>query len=241
MTDFVTLCQRVRQECGMAGDGPTTTIGQTNMLKKVVDRTQRAWIDIQASKPYWKFLRTTLSYPLVVAQQSYVVSTATPTGFGLTSVDKWDQQTAFIYKTSTSDETPLKWISYQDFRKRFRTYPSGRPDTLCEGPGGTVLFNKTPDYAYTITLGYWQTPEKLVNPTDVPALPEQYCDVIVWKSMMMFSGTEMAPDLMQYARMMYSAAYTQLVLDQCDVPSQVKHFPLAAGRGTTKQTFSEAS
>jgi hypothetical protein len=224
----------------MAGEGPTTTIGQTGVLKKIVDRTARAWVDIQAGKPYWKFLRSSLSFTLVSAQRTYTVSAALPTGFALTTVDKWDKQSSFIYTTSTSDESPLKWIPYQDFRRQYRTFQSGRPTQLTEGPDGTVSFNRTPDAAYVITLDYWKTPELLQNPTEVPAAPEQYHDVIVWRSVMMFAGNEMATDLYSYAKSMFAPMYLQLCLDQMDAPVTMRNYPLALGGRRSPQTFEDA-
>lgn len=241
MSDFVTLCQRVRQECGIAGEGPTTTVGQTGILKKIVDRTARAWVDIQASKPYWKFLRSQLAlYPLIIGARSYTVSASTPGGFGLTTVDKWDKQSSWIYTTSTSDESALKWVTYQDFRARYRTYPVGRPTVICEGPGGTIIFERTPDAAYKITLDYWLTPELLTNPSEVPALPAHYQDAIVWKSVMMFAGNEMATDLYTYAKSQYLTVYNQLVLDQMDIPPSTQAWPLAIGGARSAPTFSDA-
>ncbi len=237
MTTFVELCQRVRQECGVGGDGPTTTIGQTGVLKKIVDRTARAWVDIQTSKPYWRFLRRTLSFPLVVGQPTYTISEATPTGFGLETMDKFDEQSCFIYDVDASDETPLLWIDFQRFRRDFRTLTDGRPTQCYLGPLGIVGFNRNPDQAYTITLDYWKTAELLENPDDIPALPEQFIDVIVWKSVMMFAGNEMATDLWSYARTQYVAQYLQLFIDQTDAPRIRRDYPIAPGRNLTGVTF----
>jgi hypothetical protein len=240
MTNFVTLCQRVRQECGLSGDGPTSTIGQTGILKKVVDRTARAWVDIQTAQQYWSFLRRQLSFPLVVDQSSYVISEDTPTGFGLTTMDKWDVNASFIYKTSTDDESSIDWIEYPLFRQSYRTLESGRPSQACMGPLGTVKFNRTPDYAYTITFDYWKTPELMQNPTDIPSLPAQYIDVIVWKSVMMFAGNEMAPDLFTYATRMYNQQMLKLVVDQCEVPLKNRSYPLAMGGQRAPRPFENA-
>ncbi len=237
MATFTEICQRVRQECGVGGEGPTTTVGQVGALKKIVDRTARAWVDIQTSKPYWSFLRRQLSFPLIVGQDTYVISEATPDGFGLATMDKFDEQASFIYDVGTGDETPVVWIDYQRFRRDFRTLVDGRPTQCYLGPGGTVGFNRLPDDAYTITFDYWKTPELLVNPDDVPALPEQFIDVIVWKAVMMFAGNEMATDLWTYARTQYTAQYTQLFIDQSDAPRARRDYPIAPGRNTTGVTF----
>lgn len=230
--NFLEICQRVRQECGIAGEGPSSTIGMAGILKKVVDRTARAWVDIQVSKPYWKFLRNRLTdFPLIIGQREYTMLTAQPAGFGTQYIDKFDEANSYIYTTSTADESRLSWIPYREFRARYRTYPDGRPTRIYTGLNGTVGFDRTPDAAYVINLDYWETPELLVNPNEIPACPEQYHDMIIWKSVMTFAGAEMATDLFAFAATQYGPLYKQLVLDQCEVPAFTRNFPLAGKIG----------
>ncbi len=227
MASFLQLCQRTRQECGIAGDGPLTVVNQVGVLKKIVDRTQRAWVDIQAAGPYWKFARNQITFVLEIGKQEY----DQPDDFGLTTVDKWDEQASFIKEVDGNDETELTWVDYHQFRRDFRTFPPGRPNIICNTPGGHVAFNRTPDKAYTITLDYWMTPELLTANGDIPSLPEHYHDAIVWKSVMMFAGNEISPELLVYAKTMYDPIYGQLFVDQGEVPKVNRHWPLA--RGTT--------
>ncbi len=231
MPTFVEICQMARQECGMGGSGPSSTVGQTGALGTIVQRTSQAWIDIQKSKPYWKFLRANLTFTLVVDQALYVVSDPLPSGFALTAVDKWDKESCWIYTATAADRSRLTYVPYQVFRNAFSTYVSGRPTHFTEGANGTVLFNRKPDAAYVIDMDYWMTPERLVNPTDIPALPEQFHDLIAWKSVMKFAGAEMATDLYAYAKSEYTPMYLQLMIDQIDVPAKVRSYALAGGNG----------
>jgi len=235
MSNFLRLCQLSRQECGLAGDGPTSVDSQTGVMKKVVDRTQRAWVDIQASRPYWKFLRSQITFVLTPGVREYSISTDLNT----TTVDKWDIQSSWIYATSGADETKLAWIDYQRYRNLYRTFPAGRPTRIVETPGDSIAFDKTPDQAYTITLDYWQTAEKLTANTDIPLCPEQFHDVIVWKSVMMFSGNETATELFAHAKSMYQPMYAQLVVDQGDMPPARNDYPIAKGSSasSTYRTF----
>lgn len=219
----------------MGGAGPTNTTGQTGAMATVVQRTSQAWIDIQKSRPYWKFLRATLTYVLTIDENSYIVAT----DFGLTTVDKWDKQSCWIYTTTTADRSRLLYMPYQAFRGNFSQYSSGRPQYFTEGPDGTILFDKSPDLAYVIEMDYWQTPEKLVNATDIPALPEQFHDIIAWKSVMKFAGSEGATDLYTYAKSEYNPMFLQFMIDQLDVPQTVHSYPIALGRRSGDRTFEE--
>lgn len=226
MPTFLQLCQTVRQECGIAGDGPTSVVNQVGVMKKVVDRTSRAWVDIQTSRPYWKFLRNQFVWQTVPGTREYSVVG----DLGLLTCDKFDRTNTMLYQTSTEDEKALKWWSYDLFRSRIRTYPAGRPTIVTEAPGRKLAFDRTPDAVYTVTLDYWMTPEKLALNTDVPALPEHFHDAIVWKSVMMFAGNEGATELYGYAKSMYVPVFTQLVVDQGEVPAAVLAYPIAKGQ-----------
>lgn len=227
MSTFLQICQKVRQECGIAGEStPSTVLAQTGVLKKLVDRTARAWVDIQAGKPCWRFLRNQLTdFALTIGTSSYSVRTA----LGLSSVDKFDQKACFIYEVSTQDQTRLEWITYDSWRNRYPTIEDGRPTEVALGRDGTIVFNRSPDKAYVINFDYYMTPELLAANADVPSLPEQYHDVIVWKSVMMFCGAETASDLYSYAKSMYSSIYHQLCMDQLDLPGLRMDFPTAQG------------
>jgi hypothetical protein len=229
MSNFLTLCQRVREDCGVQGSGPASVLNQTGMYAKIVKWTARAWVDIQAARPYWKFLRNQYVGPLVIGTRTYSIKN----DLLLTTVDKFDPMGAMLYKTSVADQVPLTWRSYPEFRSMYTSgFTAGRPTALTEQQADTIAFNRTPDYAYTLTLDYWMTPELLVNNSDVPAAPEQYHDIISWKAVMMFAAVEGATELLAFAKNQYDKMFTQLVLDQTDAPTKRKDYPIATGRTT---------
>ena len=223
--NFLQLCNKARQECGVAGVDMTTVANQTGILKKIINRTTDAWVDIQAQRPYWKFLRNQKQFALTINKRTYdVVDDLT-----LASKSKWDKSLSYIFTVDGNDESELSWWDYKVFREAFRVFPAGRPTIVCEDLGGSISFNTTPDFAYTVTLDYWMTPESLATDAVTPAIPEQFHNVIVWKSVMMFAGNETASELYTYASTMYNKVYQALVLDQGELPTRVDNFPLAMG------------
>jgi len=231
MTTFLQLCQRVRYECGLAGVGdvPASVLNQTGVLRKVVDRTARAWVDIQSElNGCWKFLRKQKVYQLVIGQREYSVAV----DLGVSDLGKWDKESSCIYKTSTADETALTWIEYRDFRRRYHSFSTGRPCVVTDKVKDSLAFDLTPDSAYTATLDYWKTPVVLAANADVPDIPVQHADVIVWKSVMMFAGNEISPELLAYATGMYTKSHFKLILDQGDLPDARRSYPLAHGSRT---------
>ena len=220
--NFLELCQRVRQECGVAGSGPTAVTSQVNVMARIVDWTRRAWIDIQSKYPFWKFLRNQETKVLVIDQREYSLKT----DWGLDTVDKFDRENFYIYDVSAEDETKLTFKPYGEFRRMFRTFSPGRPSIYTELPGGSIAFDRIPDAAYTITFDYWMTPEKMTENDDIPSLPEHFHDVIVWKATMMFAGNETATEVFQYAKSQFDPLYARLFVDQADPPGTRENFPL---------------
>ena len=150
--------------------------------------------------------------------------------WGTTAVDSFDPKGAFIYTTSEADQTRLTWYQYPDFRRNWNhSFATGRPNALCLAPGNLVSFNRIPEDANVVTLDYWMTPEELTAAGDIPSCPEQFHDVIVWKALQSFAGSEGFPDLFAYAKSQYKPMYMNLCLDQLDVPGEVRAYPLARG------------
>lgn len=228
MSTFLQICQKVRQECGVAGEGPSSVVSQVGVLKKIVDRTARAWVDIQTSRPYWKFLRNQFTFQTEVGKREYSVVD----DLGLATCDKFDRENTYLYEVSNDDEKALKWLSYNAFRSRYRKYLDARPTVVTEAPGRTLAFDSVPDKIYTVTFDYWMTPELLANNVDIPGMPDHFHDAIVWKSVMMFAGSEGATELYGYAKSMYTPIYLQLINDQGDMPTRVLDRPIAQGART---------
>lgn len=237
MSTFLQLCQSVRQECGLAGDGPTSVASQTGVLKKVVDRTSRAWVDIQASKPNWFFLRRrSTSYTVIGVRGYNILTDLLITDFG-GIIDTADVH-LFDGVIGLSDETPLQWESYTANRMRQRPYNTAKPTRIAYGLSDSgspaILFDSFCDKVYTFPLEYWAAPEVLVDNNDTPNIPSQFHDLIVWKSVMMFAGSEGAPELFSYAKSMYQPLYMQLAISQGELPGKNADFPLSIGPTSNK-------
>ena len=59
---YLQLVQRTRQECGIAGDGPTTVVGQTREMKRLCDWVAQSWVEIQEERQDWDFMRKSVTF-----------------------------------------------------------------------------------------------------------------------------------------------------------------------------------
>jgi len=186
--NFLQLCQRVRQEAGISGSGPASTANQTGEMKRVVDWTKTAWVDVQNKHNDWLWMQSTFSIPTIAATDTYTEAHA-----GLTDVRAWDRNSFRVQSTAT-DQTEMVWCEYRTFRDNFTlgAHASGKPHFFTITPAQAIQVYPVPDAVYTITGLYNREPTEFAADTDVPDISSEYHMVIVYRA------------LMKYAR--YSAA-----------------------------------
>jgi hypothetical protein len=136
-------------------------------VDRIKDWTNEVYLDI-CNSGYWRFLESSASFNTVIGQESYSLAndclpdriisireTSTPailyrTDFKLIDVTQPDTSTM-------TNNTP---ISYYFFKNNLYLYP-------------------VPNSVITIRYRYYKIVTELVNPTDVPAIPEQWKWVLV--------------------------------------------------------------
>lgn len=222
--------QRLRQECSIAGSGPTTTINQSGQLKKLVDWTDQAWIEIQNLHDNWMFLRKQFSFDTVADVGEYTPSGSAGTGAALTDHRLWHKDTLRCQRTSltVADQQWLVEWDYPTFRNtyRFNLQAAGRPVVFAERYADRALmFGSVPDDAYTITGEYQATPVEFSANDDEPAIRSGLHMIIVYKAMLSYGLDMAATDVIARAQAGYSSLLTQLEREQ--LPSLMLGSPLA--------------
>ena len=108
--NFLEIAKRIRQECAIAGSGPTTIIGQSGEYLRVVDWMSAAYHDIQAAHITWDFLRDDFSFATAAGTADYGV-----TQHAIADLNEWDTDTLRCYLTA-NDEMFLEYIPWEIFR-----------------------------------------------------------------------------------------------------------------------------
>jgi len=195
--DFLTLCQRLRQETGIADSGPSSVTGQAGDMKRLVDWINESWLRIQSSQASWNWM--------------WLQSTATATvGDAVLTLASDVERVAYL---RVGDYT-LTEIDYDTYRQTYQTLSDGRPTGYAVRPDGVFVFNTLPDHAYNVVYEYYSTPAYLVNNIDVPAIPQRFHMLIVWGALMEYALFDEAVELAQKARINYEQIYAELVRDQ---------------------------
>lgn len=219
--DFLGLCQRTRQECGISGSGPTTVVGQSGNLQRLIDWVNTAWMDIQTTHQDWNWLRTTMTFTTVSGQATYALGTGAGTcGVSVATFGMWNRDTFRNYPTAVGNrgEVFMDFIHFQTWRDTYQygalRYTTTRPVQMSISPEKSICLGPTPNGDYTISGDYYLAPSLMSADADVPALPAQYHMAIVYRAMMSYGAYESAPEVYQRGELEFGKLMRRMTADR---------------------------
>jgi len=199
---FLELCQRVRQESGISGSGPTTVVNQQAILAKVVEWVRQADLDIQRLHPDWTFL-----WRFTTASLQSDVRQYTNLDLGLDTFSR--------VKRISIDGYDLTELDWELFRRRGYVSASDRqrPTTYSFRTDGVLMVYPTPDAAYSLEIDYSLPAKPMLDDIDVSVIPEPYHDIILHKALMYYASHEEDKMLLQVATQRYESTLSELGAD----------------------------
>lgn len=184
------IVQRVFREAGGPGQDPVSIIGNTGFASECVDWTNTAWRWTQALRQDWWWLWTESTKTLTVDQSQYDLSA----DFSITDaryiklddVVVWDPAKGISDQTGFTIRDPNDWRSRWDFKDP----NAGKPYDIAHLEDGKLAFGPKPDMAYSARIRYYQKTGEFTSDTDIPGIPVEYHDIIVYRALMLWSGRE---------------------------------------------------
>lgn len=217
--NYLQLAQRLRQEAGASGVGPTAVTGQTGESQRLVNWINTAWLEIQGLHDVWGFMRKPFEF-----QVAGGTNMTTPTEAGLTDWRYWHRETLRCWRTALgiSDEQWLVEWDYHVFRDTYRFNQNrtlvGRPLVFAVEPNSKgLMYGPLMDTTYTVVGEYQTVPKQLVNDGDVPDLQEHQHMIIVYKALEYYGLFESAGEVITRAQKQYAALLSQLEREQLPV------------------------
>lgn len=208
--NFLQLCQRVRQECGIAGTGPAAVTGQTGDYKRVVDWVNAAYKDIQNKWTDWKFLWAESTITLVNGTRDYTLAADCGT---------LNEKSLYI---STDRLTYIPFKEYSEARDAWDSQ-SGTPTEFTILPNGKIRFFPTPNASGTVSYEYWKAAVEMSATTDSPLIPEEFHDTIWWRAKWYWAVYDEAELEAQGAAMLYDQALRRLEARQLPASREDAH------------------
>lgn len=194
---FLELCQKAALESGVIdGTQPTTVIGQTGLLAKLVSWTADAVEWVEQEENGWLWMRKPWSGSLTASSRTYAAASFTSPGNAIgpaTDFGSWITDdvrrkiypvTLYLTATGVSDEQRLKQIPYEQWQRDFDTgtQTTERPWRYTISPRNEIIFAQSPDAAYTAKGMYRRCSLRPTINTSTPAWPVQYHVVAAWEA-----------------------------------------------------------
>lgn len=206
--NFLELCQRVREEAGISGSGPTTVSGQQGQLLKIVQWVRSAWNDIQILRTDWNFLWRLLEYDTSPGEDAYTT--------GSSDIGRVKKITIRDKLIGRVDESVVTQIDYDDLVDRYGVgiERTGRPQHFAIRPDNAIVYGPTPDKVYVARLEYYRRPQVLTANTDIPVMPVHHHDLIVYRALLKFAAHYESTVQYQDARAVHDELLNHLEMEQ---------------------------
>ena len=177
--NYLQICQEVNNLVGLQGTFSSASAA-TGMQATLAQMVKSAWIDIQAYRKDWHFMRSSLTFNTVENTCEY--SRATILGGATDTIANWVPG-MILYTDSDSYDTPLREVSYDYYvRYDYTEADASLPQIFAQDPVDKHLWINKPSGAYTITCHFISYPVDLTNNTDIPTLPIELHRAIVYRA-----------------------------------------------------------
>lgn len=206
---FLELCQRLHQETAVSGSGPAAVTGRQGIEKRIVDWVNSAWMEIQRKHRDWLFMRKQFEFSTVAGVAEYSATSVN------LPVAAWDLSTITCRRTD-GDEALLEPVYYPDYQRYLAigTQRNARPSRVAVSSAKALLLWQIPDDVYAIRGSYFAQPSLMENNEDVPAMPEQYHEAIVFLAMQYYGRGEAASEVLVDGMSRYKSIMSMMEVEQ---------------------------
>lgn len=209
--NFLDLCKALAREAGISGSIPSV-VGQTGEALRVVNWIGEAYREVLNAHSDWSFLRADVTFTANVGSRSYTAAAAGVAEFGeWRFAGCWSCYTPAI---GVRDEQALNYMDYDPFKATClfgsQREVTGRPLTISEGPGQTLMLWPLPDLPYTIHGEMHRQPVDMVENTDEPVFAARWHRVIVHRALMLYAAFEGDAGLFASAQSNYARMLEQM-------------------------------
>jgi len=231
---FLEICRRVLQDSGtgysedIPDTADTVAIDVDGHPGRVVRFVQQAWRELQIGRDDWLWMDREFTFQTVAGTHTYahgdmLEADGTTKSFP-NGLRTWYTNRTWYIGTGGAR---IVHMAYQTWRERQRTGtpPSGEPNGYTIDPSRRLRLYPNPDAQYLIEGSYQSGVQELVNAGDVPDLPEEFHETVVWRAVMMVHGYDTAVDSSQFAVQQFKLFYSPLLRSQA--PGWVPTQPLA--------------
>lgn len=202
---YLEMCQTLRRESGISGSGPSAVTAQTGIYEVLVEWITAADEQIQNLWHNWNFLIEEHSENVSPGTSHYVVPAI---------VGRWRENSFWLDKTTNSRRrlTEMRyehWFHHHDGRGN-----TGTPSWIIIKPNDDLILEPTPLLTHELTAEFWRKPTRLVDASDISAIPSQYHRAVILRAKMLYAEYESANEVYQASQVEYQEVMDRLTSDQ---------------------------
>lgn len=211
MSTFLQLCQALRRESTDSGTGPSTVVGQSGELARMVNWIINAWVELQQDRDDWQWMRHGFTVNTAAGDGVYAYTDCTDTtvspSAAISRFARWyegsdDNGWPYLQSYRQSDGVgsgfPLIWLPWDAFRRLYRigTQNNAQPLHVSADPQQNLVIGPTPDDIYVVSGDYQIGPQVLAQDVDEPEMPSRFHMLICYEALAKYGGNRIAPEAM---------------------------------------------
>lgn len=209
MSTYLELVQDLHREVGAAGTKPSTVLNLSGEADRLVGWIRSADRFVQLKYVNWKFLRGEYSADTVAS---------TATAAKPANLKYWDFKTFFVIEPGSTDRNPIESVEYDKIKGEVLDTSEDIPWRVIIMNDNNLMFDPTPDDAYTIEADYYNKPTLLAANSDISLIPDEYHEIILGRAMILYANFENAPEIKDQGEEIYLEQLALLENDQ--LPNQ---------------------
>ena len=214
MSTYLELCQDTCRECDIAGGDtvPTAVASQSGELQRIVKWVAQAYVEIQGKYPSWRWMRREFTLDTVASQRAYTFADAIDVidTVAISRFRRWiiedvnDPPRLYLVSAGVGGETWLTFTPWSWFKRIYnignnRTV-EGFPAHITVDHQNNLVLGQIPNGIYRMTGDYYAAAQVLAVDADIPEMPAQFHQLIVYRAMHKYGLFESAPEVIEYAK-----------------------------------------
>ena len=221
--NYLKLVQRLKRKCRVSGGMPGSLQNSpAEETARLADWINEAWMDIQLTRPDWRWMRGTVTFATAQAKPSYSLAEILTLDPTFTSFGNWKADSFRNYATSAgpASEIYMDYEPYDVWRDTYQfggfRYAYSRPINFSYSPDFSICLGPVPVAGYTVLGDYFKDPSEMSLDADTPGLPDQFHMAIVYRAMMFYGMSEAASEVFQEGESEFKRMMARMALHQLD-------------------------
>jgi len=211
MSTYLKICQDVARECRVGGGAdpspqPLSVTGQRGELNRIVHWVRNAYEEIQNARN-WRWLRKKFVVDTVAGTATYAPGVCTDVDDAalITRFKTWrlddrrNPPKIHLKTTGVGGQVFLSWSMWDNFSYLYETgtlqTQTSQSIHITVNPEDQFQLGIVPNDIYVVSGEYHKSAQILTNDTDIPEMPVDYHNLIMYKAMKYYGLSESAPEI----------------------------------------------